>query len=147
MFALPALVIFGLFAWIPIVRGLVMSFQSTNFVSQAQWVGLGNFAYVLRDPLLATAVGNTLWYTALALVIGFPVPLFLAVFIGELRRRRGLYSVLAYLPVVVPPVASILLWKTFYDPSATGLFNSILGWSGWGPIPGSTPRPRRCRRS
>ncbi len=135
VFALPALVIFSLFAWIPIVRGLVMSFQSTNFVSRARWVGLGNFAYVLRDPLLTTAALNTLWYTALALVIGFPVPLFLAVFIGELRRRRGLYSVLAYLPVVVPPVASILLWKTFYDPSATGLFNSILGLVGLGPYP------------
>lgn len=133
MLALPALIVFGYFAWTPIVRGVVMSFQSNNFVSAGHWVGWGNFAYVLKDPLLATAALNTLWYTVLALVFGFPVPLFLAIFIGELRRK-GLYSVLAYLPVVVPPVASILLWKTFYDPAPSGVFNSILGVVGLGPF-------------
>ena len=34
---------------------------------------------------------------------------------SEVRRFRGLYSALAYLPVVIPPVVAVLLWKTFYD--------------------------------
>ena len=34
---------------------------------------------------------------------------------SEVRKRRGLYSALAYLPVVIPPVVAVLLWKTFYD--------------------------------
>ena len=37
---------------------------------------------------------------------------------SEVRRRRGLYSALAYLPVVIPPVVSVLLWRFFYDASA-----------------------------
>jgi len=128
-------VIFAYFAWGPILRAFVMSVQRTNLVDPVEWVGLENFAYVLADPLLGTAVRNTLWFALLALIFGFPVPLFLAVFMAELRGRRWLYTVLAYLPVMVPPVVAILLWKTFYDPSSTGLFNAILGWLGIPPQP------------
>ena len=60
-------------------------------------------------------------------MIGYPIPLVTAVLISSVRRRKGLYSVLAYLPVVVPPVVAVLLWKFFYDGSADGVFNTILG--------------------
>ena len=67
---------------------------------------------------------------------------------SEVRRWRGLYAGLAYLPVVVPPVASILLWRVFYDASPTGTFNTILGWVGLGPYPWFQSTGRgRCRRS
>jgi multiple sugar transport system permease protein len=135
LIATPLIVAFAYFAWGPIIRGVVLSFQKTNLVAPATWVGLDNFTYVLSDPLLGQATLNTLWFTALALVFGFPVPLFVAIVMAEVRRRRGLYSVLAYLPVVVPPVAAILLWKTFYDPSPQGAFNSIAALVGAGPFP------------
>lgn len=134
--ALPALVIFAVFSWWPILRGLIMSVQKTNFVGPAEWVGWGNFSYVLADPLLATAVLNTLYFAFLAILFGFPLPLALAVVISTVRiRRRGLYAVLAYLPVIVPPVVAILLWKFAYDPSPNGLFNSLLAGIGIGPQP------------
>lgn len=132
--ALPMILVFLYFCWGPIVRGLVMSFQQTNFVTDPSWVGLENFTYVLSDPLLPTAVGNTLVYGLLCLLIGFPIPVVLAVAMSELRTRGGLYSALAYLPVVVPPVVSVLLWKVFYDPSPDGLFNTALGWVGVDPV-------------
>lgn len=134
VFALPALVIFGYFAWAPILRGLVMSWQRTNLVDPVTWVGWDNFAYVLQNPVLGQAVLNTVWFVVLSLLIGFPLPLLLAVLISELRGRQ-LFLVLAFLPVVVPPVVAILLWKVFYDPSPTGLFNQILGSIGMGPLP------------
>lgn len=133
VFFLPLLLAFGFFSWWPIVRSLVLSLQQTNFIT-TQWVGLDNFTRVLADPLLMTAVLNTLWFTVLALVIGFPVPILLAVIIAELRRTRGLASVLAYLPVIIPPVVAVLLWKTFYRPDESGLFNTVLGWFGLGPL-------------
>ena len=99
------------------------------------FVGLDNFARVLADPLFGRAVGNTAFFALLALIFGFPVPLVLAVVMSEARRFRGLYSALAYLPVVVPPVVSVLLWRFFYDASPTGVFNTVLGWFGLGPLP------------
>lgn len=134
VFALPLLVVFGLFSWLPIGKAVVMSLQETNLVTTA-WVGLDNFRTVLADPLLATAVGNTLWFAALALLLGYPVPLLAAVLMSEVRRAKGLYSVLAYLPVVVPPVVAVLLWKFFFDARPEGVFNTMLGWVGVGPVP------------
>ena len=72
---------------------------------------------------------------ALAFVFGYPVPIILAVLMSEARRWRGLYSALAYLPVVIPPVVAVLLWRFFYNAAPTGVFNTILGWFGLGPLP------------
>jgi multiple sugar transport system permease protein len=134
VFLLPLLLIFGLFSWFPIIRAFVMSFQATNLVSDPTFVGGDNFARVVADPLFGTAVSNTAYFALLALVIGFPIPIVLAVVMSEARRFRGLYSALAYLPVVVPPVVSVLLWRFFFDASSTGVFNTILGWFGVGPL-------------
>jgi multiple sugar transport system permease protein len=135
VFLLPFLVIFGLFAWFPIARAFVMSVQDTNLVTEPIFVGLENFQRVLADPLFGIAVRNTAWFAILALVFGFPIPIILAVVMSEVRRYRGVYSALAYLPVVVPPVVSVLLWRFFYNASPDGVFNTILGWFGLGPLP------------
>lgn len=134
VFLLPLLVVFGLFSWGPIIQSVVMSLRQTNLVTAAEFVGLDNFAAVLSDPLLWTAVGNTLWFALLALLLGYPVPLVAAVLISEVRKRRGLFAALAYLPVVVPPVVAVLLWKFFFDAGPTGVFNTILGSVGLGPL-------------
>jgi multiple sugar transport system permease protein len=134
-FLLPLLVIFGVFSWFPIVRAVVMSVQETNLVSVPTFVGVDNFGAVLADPLFGRAVANTAYFAFLALIFGFPIPIALAVVMSEARRFKGLYSALAYLPVVVPPVVSVLLWRFFFDARPAGVFNSILGAVGIGPLP------------
>ena len=134
VFALPLLVIFAVFSWLPIVRAVVMSFEKTNLITTS-WVGLQNFQHVFADPLLPVAVRNTIWFAILALLFGYPIPLLAAVLMSEVRRMKGWFSALAYLPVVVPPVVAVLLWKFFYDPRPEGVFNVMLGWIGIGPQP------------
>jgi len=135
LFMLPLLVIFGVFSWKPIVEAVVMSLQKTNLVSPAAFVGLDNYARVLSDPQLGQAVLNTVYFALLALLFGYPVPLVVAVLMSEVKRMRGLYSALAYLPVVVPPVVAVLLWKVFYNADPTGPFNTVLSWVGIPPQP------------
>jgi multiple sugar transport system permease protein len=133
-FALPMLVIFTAFSWYPITRLVVLSFQQTNLIDPPTWVGLQNFREVINDPLFATAVKNTGYFAALALLFGYPIPLIAAVLVSESRRFRGIYSALAYLPVVIPPVVGVMLWKyVFYEPSSVGLFNTVLSWFHLGP--------------
>lgn len=135
VFLLPALIVFGYFSWGPIVRSVLLSFQRTNMATAARWVGLTNFRNLFEDPLLFTAAANTVWFTVLALVIGFPVPLLLAVCMSSMRARTAALSrVLVYLPVMLPPVVAVLLWKWFYDPDS-GLFNQVLHLVGLGPFP------------
>jgi multiple sugar transport system permease protein len=140
-FMAAGIVCFALFAWYPLVKGLELSFQQNNFVDPAQWVGLDNFRRVLADPLFATAWKNTFEFTGLALVLGYAVPFLAAVVINELRHLQGFFRAAVYLPVMLPPAVSILLWKYFYDPG-NGLFNSVLRTlhlptSQWVQSPGS----------
>ena len=86
-----------------------------------------------------------LWFSDIALIGAVPAMwldnaaiacvLAVAVLMSEVRRARGLFSALAYLPVIVPPVVAALLWKFFYDASPNGVFNTIIGWVGLGPLP------------
>jgi multiple sugar transport system permease protein len=135
LFLLPLVVIFGVFSWGPIVESVVMSVQHTNFVTAPTFVGFDNFAALFRDPLVPIALRNTAYFALLALIFGYPIPLVVAVLMSEVRRGRGVFSALAYLPVVVPPVVSVLLWQRFYDASPRGLFNTILSWVGIPPQP------------
>jgi len=135
LFLLPLLIVFGVFSWSPIVQSVIMSFQKTNLVTAPVFVGWDNFVAVFNDPLFYTAIRNTGYFAVLALLFGYPIPLVAAVIMSEVKRMKGLYSVLAYLPVVIPPVVSVLLWKIFYDAGPDGVFNTILGAIGIPPQP------------
>jgi multiple sugar transport system permease protein len=128
-FAMPMIIIFVVFSWSPIVMSVVMSFQKTNLIDSS-WIGLDNFTHVLANPVLGKAVLNTVYFAVLALIFGFPLPILLAVLMSEVRRGKGLYSALAYLPVIVPPVVAVLLWKFFYRADPQGVFNTFLSWVG-----------------
>ncbi|MGW2400889.1 carbohydrate ABC transporter permease [Kitasatospora sp. NPDC001664] len=123
-FLIGALLCFGFFTWYPMVREVVMSFQRTKR-GRTTWVGWANVEQLLQDPAFWQAWGNTLLFTLLALVLGFAMPFFVAVLLNELRHAKAYLRILVYLPVMMPPVASVLLFKYFYDPDF-GLFNSIL---------------------
>ncbi|WP_051799412.1 carbohydrate ABC transporter permease [Catenuloplanes japonicus] len=116
---------FALFSWYPLVRGIVLSFQQDNFVTDPYWVGTENYTALFEDPLFWTAWKNTLVFTGFALVFGYLVPLFLAILLNELRHLKGFFRVAVYLPVMLPPIVVVLLWRYFYDPG-NGLFNTVL---------------------
>lgn len=133
LFALPMICVFAVFAWWPLLRTFVMSFQRTNFISTV-WSGLDNFGRVLSDPLLGQAVLNSIYFALLAAFVGFPIQVVVAAAIAEMRRARHIATVFVFIPVIIPPVVTILMWRVFYDPSPSGLFNSILGYLHIGPI-------------
>lgn len=124
-FLAAGLVCFGVFSWYPLVKGIVLSFQQENFVTDPIWVGWDNYRAVLSDPLFLTAWKNTLEFTGLALLFGYAIPFVLALVINEFRHAQGFFRFAVYLPVMLPPIVSVLLWKYFYDPGS-GLFNSVL---------------------
>lgn len=116
---------FALFSWYPLVRGVLLSFQQVNFVTDPEWVGLDNFRALFDDPLFWTAWKNTLLFTGLALVFGYAVPFVIAVLLNELRHFSPFFRIAVYLPVMLPPIVVVLLWQYFYDPG-NGLFNTVL---------------------
>ncbi|MEU1089541.1 carbohydrate ABC transporter permease [Streptomyces sp. NPDC005576] len=127
-FLIGAVVCFALFSWYPMVREFVLAFQKTED-GQTTWAGLDNLNTVFNDPAFWQAWRNTLLFTVLALVLGFAVPFVVAVVINEFRHAQGYLRLLVYLPVMLPPVASVLLFKYLYDPGY-GMLNQILDFFG-----------------
>jgi multiple sugar transport system permease protein len=125
LFLLPALLIFALFVWYPIVLGFVMSFQNVDMINPASWVGLLNYRHVFTDPLFGVAWRNTLEYTFYALIFGFVAPIGLALLINEMRHGKGYFRLAFYLPVMLSPIVSVFLWRWIYNPDS-GLLNAVL---------------------
>jgi len=125
LFLLPALLIFVLFVWYPIVMGLLMSFQSVDLINPTAWVGWANYREVLADPLFGIAWRNTFAFTGYALLFGYAVPIILALLINEMRHGKGFFRLAFYLPVMLPPIVTVFLWRLIYNPDSC-LLNALL---------------------
>lgn len=125
LFLLPALLVFGLFVWYPIVLGVAISFQSIDMINPSVWVGWTNYRQVLADPLFAVAWRNTLAFTGYALLFGYAIPIILALLINEMRHGKGFFRLAFYLPVMLPPIVTVFLWRWIYNPDS-GLLNALL---------------------
>lgn len=116
VFVLPAIAAFALFLYMPIIKGIVYSFYSIDFVKGNQFVGWANYQKILNDPVVGIAIKNSLYYMFLGVVLGFWVPCVFAIAISELRRFQGFVRIAAYLPNIIPLVVLYGLWRWFYDP-------------------------------
>ncbi|MEY9845941.1 carbohydrate ABC transporter permease [Streptacidiphilus sp. MAP5-3] len=123
-FLIGAVLCFACFTWYPMVREVIMSFQKAR-AGQTTWVGLHNLQQISNDPSFWIAWRNTAEFTGLALVLGFALPFVVAVVMNELRHARGYLRVLVYLPVMLPPITSLLVFKDLYDPQY-GLLDRML---------------------
>ncbi|MFD2334151.1 carbohydrate ABC transporter permease [Cohnella sp. GCM10020058] len=127
-FLVPAIAVFGLFLWTPIVKGVVYSFYNIDFVNGNHFVGWTNYAEALASSDLGIAVRNTLFYMFLGVLMGFWVPSVVAIAISELRRFQSGMRLIVYLPNIVPAVALYAMWMWLYDP--LGPLNQLLSWFG-----------------
>jgi multiple sugar transport system permease protein len=116
LFLLPAVVIFFLFLWLPIMKGLVYSLYHVDFIKGNSFVGLENYQTIMKDKEVWIAIKNTIYYMFLCLVLGFWVPILFAIAISELKKFQGLARIAAYLPNVIPVVVLYGLWRWIYDP-------------------------------
>lgn len=125
LFLLPALLVFALFVWYPIILGFIMSFQSIDMINPASWVGWDNYRHVLSDPLFTVAWRNTVAFTFYALLFGYLVPIVLALAVNEMRQGKGFFRLSFYLPVMLSPIVTVFLWRWIYNPDS-GLLNALL---------------------
>lgn len=135
LFLLPALVLFTVFAWFPIVNSVFMSFQSVNLVdaSRSTWVGLRNYERMFADPTFAASWTNSLEFTILSVIMGFFVPVVVGVLVNEMRLAKSFFRVVYFLPSVIPPLIGLLVWRLIYSPNPGGLLNSVMVALGGSP--------------
>ena len=128
--AIPSLLLFIFFIWGPLIQNIIFSFAQTRNFEMESFNGFQNYIQVLSDPRFSQALGNTMLYVVYSLLIGFIVPIVLALLISEVVRTKSLFKVGFYIPNIVPAIAVILTWKIMMDANDYGFFNIILSKMG-----------------
>lgn len=123
---LPAGLSIVLWSYYPLLRGLVIAFQDYRLLGGTQWTGLDNFIAVFTQPIFYRSLANSFFYVFLSIVIGFLIPIFLALSLNEIPRFKVFFRTVFYLPAMTSPIVVAFLWRQFYDKSEHGLLNVIL---------------------
>lgn len=125
LFLLPAFLSFGLFKWYPIIKGIVMSFQEFHFIGPTKFVELSNYVNAFHDNVFWIVWKNTSYFAILNIGVGFFIPVFLAIFLNEIRKGQTILRISYFIPTVTAMVIVAMIWKWIYEPSI-GLFNVLL---------------------
>ncbi len=126
LFLLPALLTFAVITWYPILNTILYSFQKVNINGFQGWVGFSNYVRMFGNPLFYTAWQNIFVYIILSLLMGFMVPLVLALIINEMRGQSTFFQTIVYMPTLIPIAVALIVWRQIYSPSG-GILNSLLG--------------------
>lgn len=130
----PSLVILGVFVIFPIFQSLRYSFYDWTVGASSQtWVGLGNYVKLFQDGQFWNALGVTLIFTVvsvvLLIIVGFGAALLL---LREDLATRIVRSIF-FFPTIVSFVTIGLVWKFLLDPNI-GLVGGVTAALGLHPI-------------
>jgi len=118
----------------PVGYAVYLSFTDWNgMTSFKPWVGLANYQQVLTSGDTMSTLSKTLLLTAVVVPVTIVGSLLLAMLLNRRMRGRGVLRTLIYLPAVVPPVASALIWKVIFDRNS-GAANRLLGLFNVNPV-------------
>ncbi|MDR2095346.1 MAG: sugar ABC transporter permease [Treponema sp.] len=130
---LPSLILFIFFMWEPLIESIRLSLYQAQGMRLVKFIGLKNYTDVFQHPDFMPALKNTFLYTLWSLVIGFVVPIVLAIFINEVRRGKSFLKLSIYIPNIIPGLAMVLMWRFIFRPGETGVLNILLSKIGVSP--------------
>jgi len=133
---LPGVVLVFIFSYIPMI-GILISFQhyipARGFL-RSEWVGWDNFSYVFNLPTVGRVFWNTIYISAMKIVLGFFVPIVVALLLNEIAQRKfkRVVQTMVYLPHFL---SWVLLAGILLDIlSLKGIVNQLVTFFGAEPI-------------
>ena len=127
---LPALILIYLCVLRPQIMGTYWSFFDMKGYKVQEFVGFENYKTVLQDSMFLKTLWNTCQYVLWSIVIGYFLPIVIAILLNEMVHLRNTSRVLIYFPSILPTAGVMLLWYLMYYPDAGGLLNMIGGKMG-----------------
>ncbi|HWP40116.1 MAG TPA: sugar ABC transporter permease [Tepidisphaeraceae bacterium] len=127
VFVAPFLILFLMFLLYPLTRSIVLSFYKSAGPRMSVFIGLDNYAFLLRDWLFWLAVMNTLLYTVLFLSLQIPMSLGLALLLNSKAvRLRNFFRFAFFSSHLVGNVFVAILFMLLLAPRH-GLVNRMIG--------------------
>jgi raffinose/stachyose/melibiose transport system permease protein len=130
LFIVPSLVLIAWFAYTPTFSAIYHSFFDWSGGVEKRFVGFENYARAFRDSVFWSSF-VTIGILVLANIVKLIPSIAVAVMIHRLKSERWQYwyRVLVVVPMVVPGLVVLFIWKGFFDPSA-GALNQFLNATG-----------------
>lgn len=126
-----------IFHYLPMV-GIVIGFQDYSIrrgVFGSQWVGLKYFKQFVTTPLFLELLKNTVSLSVYSLVVGFPIPIILALFLNEIRSKhfKKTVQMVTYAPHFISTVVVVGILMQFLHVR-NGFINNLIVILGGNPV-------------
>ena len=130
----PSIILLIMFAYIPML-GLVIAFKDyspANGILNSPWVGFKYFTQFFNSVQFGTTMMNTLKISIYSILVGFPLPILLALLCNQLRagKFKKVFQVTTYLPHFISTMVMCGIIILFLSPNS-GLIANIFKSLGW----------------
>ena len=129
-YLLPALVVFGVFMFWPLVKSVILSVQGTDILGNPSgWVGFVNYSKLFSDPGFGKVLWVTFAFTVLTVLPSIVISLVAALMLqGRIRGVRFFRTAFA-LPFAFSVATASVIFGVLYNP-ASGVLNGLLSYIG-----------------
>lgn len=136
----PMLVVMALITAWPLAKTVWLSLTDTAVgADEVHWVWLGNYANAWMDPEFRAALGRTLYFTAVSVVLEVLAGISVGVLLNQQFKGRAVLRALLILPWALPTIVNATMWRLIFGPeygalnaalTQTGLMADYTSWLG-----------------
>lgn len=114
----PAMSIFTVFVFWPILRTIYLSFFDWNMISRnKKFVMLDNYTGILTDPVIYKSLGNTFLYIIFLGIFNFILPYIFAYALALLiSKLKSFYRAMIFFPSIISLVVASLIFLWLFNP-------------------------------
>jgi multiple sugar transport system permease protein len=134
LFVAPFLALYLLILVFPLLRGLWLSFYQVDLFGAGHFVGLGNYARLLHDPVFGTSLVNTFEVTLMIVPALTVISLLLALALNRAGKGAAIMRGIFFASAVLSVTIVTLIWRFVLAPDA-GLLGEAWKALGWEPLP------------
>ena len=123
---LPTFVALAVLFVYPVLNVFYLGFTQTNTITGiSKFIGLQNYEFLFKNEIFRQALKNTFVFTLLKIVLEISISMILAVMLDMAIPLRKYLRISYFAPVIVPVVASSIIFMWLYDPQI-GPLNQFL---------------------
>ena len=124
LFVLPALLVFAVFALLPLMGVVALSFTTWNGIGAIQFTGLTSWIEALGRSSTWNGLGLVLLMIVATWLLQTPMSILLGAFLAGPQRYRNVLAILYFLPLLLSSAAIAITFKSLLDPNF-GLANGL----------------------
>ncbi|OXM85995.1 carbohydrate ABC transporter permease [Paenibacillus rigui] len=128
---LPALVIYTLFVFVPVIWSAYYGFFDWKGIGEAKFIGLKNYVEVIHDPVFWRALKNNVIFVLASVLGQVPLALVLAIVLYKSNPLQRFLRSAIFMPMVMSSVIIGMIWQYIYHPQI-GILNFLLDAIGLG---------------